>query len=595
MRHHSVRRFMAAALAVTPLVVACTPQSDTPVADSGPAATSPNPAALELSDLDQLMLGDFVAVSAALVATSRSAVNDMLVRTGVVEVLPSAREVLAGIDATLGTGSDVAAVTLTSNRPGGVREPATAAPIQGRSGLRQSPTATPSQMATPSPMSSQGAALGLTALGAAIGSTLRAGASGVPLNDDIAIDYTPASDSTPPLQGRIVDGSSELRIVKRTSKAVDGGTLSVDMDLRSQLDACPSADGSVVGTLSVDVRIDAVTASSRAGGRYTMEIGLTASVDDAARLSGYVIDVSGSASDTVTAPSDEGDATTTGWFVEGGSRATIAERSGEGLTVTGLDDVSSTRSSSAADEASVESFLTDQASIAVYLISTVLVDAEEFWRGGACVDVQLLPAGDPAAVQPGDELTVGIEATAATDGQPIEAPATAVATATGGTLEPSDLAQPLAATVRYLVPTDGSNGEVAAEVTSRRGIGRASLPIAVARAFVVDGQLDVFSVSGTKCGGISGAWELTLTASFEGFPFSGDLQFQIPTDSRTGTYTLSGSTTGGGITVDQSGSGTVEVHAAPRGLTLVFTGNAWTGGPVQVHSIEATTTTGATC
>jgi hypothetical protein len=325
-----------------------------------------------------------------------------------------------------------------------------------------------------------------------------------------------------------------------------------------------------------------------------MQLDISASVDDAARLTETVVDVFGSSSDTTTTTSDDAGTDIDGWFVEGGSRTTIAGSVADGLTLTDVEDARFTRWSANADEAAAGRFLLQQSSAATALAMMVMTRAEEFWRGGACVDVQLVPAGDPTAVQPGDEVPVAIEATSVVDGQPIGAPATAVANATGGSVTPPDTAQELPADVIYAVPGDGSDGEVTGRVTSRRGIGVATLPFTTARALVVDGQLDVFHASGTKCGGVEGAWELALTADFQGYPFTGTLRFDL-SPAGTGTYTLVGSTSGGGITVDQTGTGTVETAAGPNGQQLIFTGSAWTGGPSGVRSVEAAVVADAEC
>jgi hypothetical protein len=390
-----------------------------------------------------------------------------------------------------------------------------------------------------------------------------------------------------------LDGTTELRVLQQGSKTVDDGTMSVDHDLRSVLDACPTADGKVTATMSADVRVTAAAGASTACGRYTMALDVSATVDDAAELTEAVIDVSGSVSDTTTTTSADAGADIDGWFVEGGTRLTIAGRPADGLRVLGVENTELTRWSARADQAAADAFMVQQSAIATALVWLVLAAAEEFWRGGACVDVQLVSAGDPAAVHPGDEIPVGVEATSAVDGQPIGAPATAVATATGGTVTPSGTAQELRADVVYVVPGDGADGEVTGVVTSRRGIGTTTLPFTMARKLVVDGRLDVFHASGTKCGGITGAWELALTADFQGYPFRGVLRFDLAATGR-GTYTLVGSTTGGGITVDQSGSGTVEIISGPN-PQLVFSGSAWSGGPSDVRSIEAVRGADADC
>lgn len=560
-------------------LVGCAGRSEPPSSGEPPITTAKEPAEtarIELTDVADLAPRHPDEIVPGLAKFSRAAADELLARTGVAELLPGAGPALAA----LGAARPLETSALNGQLgPIGFRSPGT--------------TGSPTRLSTtpPAPLSSHGAALGLSTLGSALNSAMRHGADGDAVNADGVVDYGPAGDDTPTSQIRMVDGATELRIVQRATEHVDGGELSVEMDLRGKLDACPTAGGDVAARLSVDVRISAVAGTQTAGGRYMMDLDLSATVDDTAALAGFVVDVTGSASDTAAASSGAG---RTGWFVEGGSRTTLAGRPGGDLTVTEVDGAL-TRRSTGADDASARSFLLHQSSTAMYLAAMVLVGAEEFWRGGACVDVQLLPIGDPGAVEPGDQLVVGIEATSVADGQPITAPATAAASATGGTVSPSGAAQQLPASVTYSVPADGADGELAGEVTSRRGIGTVQLPISAATALVVDAKLDVFRASGTKCGGVAGPWELMLTADFGGYPFNGVLRFELDSSTWQGQYTLTGSTTGGGITVDQSGSGTVKAVAGPNGVQLVLSGTAWTGGPTQAGSVDANRTVAANC
>ncbi len=557
-----------------------------------PSSTMEPPSApampgLRVADLAELAPKGSDDILPVLSEASRAAADDLLTQVGIVELLPSAPEMLDVLGARV-TETAAAQVSVGSAEPAGFRRPPVA------HGVTRHPSASPAAL------SNRGAGLGLTALGAGIATSLSRGADGNPVNDDQTINYgEPVNfgdreNGTPAVQMKLVNGTMEMRILNRGSEPVDGGQMSVDLDVRGVVDACPSADGTVTAALSVDVRIEAVAGASTAGGRYSMELDISASVDDAASLTETVVDVFGSSSDTTTTTSDDAGTDIDGWFVEGGSRTTIAGRVADGLTVTDVEDARFTRWSANADEAAANRFLLQQSSAATAVAALTMASAEEFWRGGACVDVQLLPAGDPAAVQPGDEVLIAIEATSVVDGQPIDAPATAVATATGGSVTPPDTAQELPADVIYAVPEDGSDGEVTGRVTSRRGIGVSTLPFTTVEAFVVDGQLDVFHASGTKCGGVEGAWELALTADFQGYPFTGTLRFDL-SPAGTGTYTLIGSTSGGGITVDQTGTGTVETVVASNGQQLIFTGSAWTGGPSGVRSIEAGIVADAAC
>lgn len=574
-------RLANAALVVltSSLLAACaasTSSSAPPVAER--TETSPG---LAVADLDRLAPKDADDILPVLLDISGAAADQLLTRAGIVDLLPGAPEALD----VLGAAVAEQAVAPTS------------VATTGLAGFRRSPHATGvagPPPAGPPPRAASGAVLGLATLGTAIDGSLESGADGDAINGDGTVDFGGAVEEIPAVQMTLVDGTMDLRILQRVVEPVDGGEMSVELDLRGELDACPSADGTVTAVLSADVRIEAVAGASTASGRYTMLLDLSAVVDDAARLVTTVIDVSGSSSDTSTQASDDGDADIDGWFVEGGSRTTLAGRVADGLSVTDVSDVALTRRSTNADDAAAETFLVQQASVATALGSLVLVSAEKFWRGGACVDVQLIPAGDPAAVRPGDAIPVAIEATSAVDGQPIDAPATAAATATGGTATPTGTARELPADVVYAVPGDGSDGELTGQVTSRRGIGTSTLPFTVARALRVDGQLDVFHAAGTKCGGLAGAWELSLSADFQGYPFTGVLRFEL-SDTGTGTYTLVGSTTGGGITVDQSATGAVEAVPGPNGRQLIFSGAAWTGGPSEIRSIEANLATDAEC
>jgi hypothetical protein len=313
--HRALGTTTAAVLALTgSLLAACGQPTDSgepsDTTSSVPLHASPS---LDVADLAQLAPKGPEDNLPVLLATSRAAADDLLIRTGIVELLPSAQEGLDVLGAALAEQSAVPASAGTTE-PAGIRRSPVAHGI-----VRQPST-------SPAPYSSQGAALGLATLGNLINAALENNADGTPLNGDQTVNFGDPVEGTPEVQAKLVDGTMELRVLQRASDPVDGGEMSVDIDLRGELDACPSADGTVTAALSADVRIEAVAGASTASGRYTMQLDITASVNDAAELTQTVIDVFGSSSDTTATMSDESGAAIDGWFVEGGSRTTLAGR-----------------------------------------------------------------------------------------------------------------------------------------------------------------------------------------------------------------------------------------------------------------------------
>lgn len=381
----------------------------------------------------------------------------------------------------------------------------------------------------------------------------------------------------------LVDGTDiDVRVLD--SRSADG--LTMDTLVAGTMAACPDPSGAVGATLTSEVAVTSGDpAGASAGVTYTITIDIDASVGDDARLADVQMTVDGSAAaHTRDVSGDRRE--TEGYFVEGGSTTTFTRNAVGGLQPTGVTGPGITRSSAAVDDALAQKFIDAQYEIARLLTDLVLAETETVWRSGACVEVELQPQGDVDALEAGDEIVVDILPTSADDETPVDG--TATASATGAEVTPGevDVPEPGAVTVTM---GDGDTASLAVEVTSRRGIGRATLDLAGAHGWVANGALGPYQASGLLCGPLTGSWTIDIGASFEGNPFDGT----IVVDLTAGTYALSGTTTGGGFSVSQQGSGSVAVIPSEDGTAVLeFTGTAFSGGPVETYGLVLVPATG---
>jgi hypothetical protein len=349
----------------------------------------------------------------------------------------------------------------------------------------------------------------------------------------------------------------------------------------------------VAGRLATDVTIVTSRGAGTTSASYRMSLDLTAHVDDLAELAGFDMTVAGSAGQTAQAATADG-TEIEGFYIEGGSSATLTGAAGRGLRVTDISGPGILRSSSSVTGAQQQAFMDHQHQIALMASSLVLADVERFWRSGACIDVTIEPSGDPNDLGGFETIDLAVAATSSVDQASIVGtvvPAVSSGTGTVAPTAPTDLPT----TVAYTAPSDASPSSVEVEVRSRRGIGRASLSFTGPQGYIADGALDVFHASGSKCGGPDGEWSLDLSATFEGATFAGTLTFSLDPSTLTGTYRLVGTTTGSGLTIPQQGSGDVTFVTAADGSTeLVFEGVARANGPSGERSLVVTPTT-STC
>ena len=430
----------------------------------------------------------------------------------------------------------------------------------------------------------EAAVLGLGLLYSTVGMALKTAAERPSPSDEPA----PAPDES---HVTIDGGTIDLRIVQTESVTDESGiTTTATYDIAAALTACPDESGSVVGQLSADATVVTSKGGASSTAAYRMSIDLTATVDELATMSGYDMQITGSAGQTVQATTEDGTAVE-GFYIEGGHSVTLTGAAVRDLQVTSIGGPGILRSSSTVTAAQQQTFIEHQHQIAILVSSLILNDAEKFWRSGACIDVTIQPSGDPQDLGGFETIDLAIAATSSQDQAPIVGTALPTVSAGTGTVAPTGPTD-LPSTIAYIAPSDASPSTVDVEVRSRRGIGRASMAFTGPQSLVVDSRLDVFDASGSKCGGVDGEWTLDLTASFEGASFTGTVSFTLDPGTLSGTYHLVGTTTGSGLVIPQQGSGEVSfVVDADGSAELVFTGVAFAGGASGVHSVEVFTST----
>lgn len=545
--HSLVRGVVPAVLVVAVALAAC---GGTAAPTAGSTDTTGPPSHSVVPDV---AAGPVSAEPAALVTASRVALEEVLQRTGALAIVPDAVARVVELEADQRAAAELG---------GGGRATATA----GFGEARRAGAI------------GEAASLGMGILWPAIDMALGKAAD---RPDPPEVQPEPGEDHV-----TIDGGDIDIRYGS-TDSITDaaGATVTVSSVVEGALSACPDTSGTVVGRLATDVTIETALGGRSSSASYVMTIDLRVAVDDQAVMAGVDFTVAGSAGESERVAGD-GSATIEGYYVEGGSSATLTgSASNKALRLTAIGGPGITRASTTVTADQAQTFVNQQHEIARLALSLVLIDVEKFWRSGACVDVVVTPASDPNAVEGGEPIDLDITATAVADGSAITGTMEPVA-AGAGTVSPGGPSA-VPGVVTYTAPADASAGTVDVEVRSRRGIGRASIALAGPNGFVADGALDVFRATGTKCGGADGDWSLSLTANLEGASFTGTIAFTLDPATLRGTYVLEGVTTGYGLTIPQRGTGAVWFVAGADGAgQLVFEGVARAGGPSATKSLD---------
>lgn len=354
---------------------------------------------------------------------------------------------------------------------------------------------------------------------------------------------------------RELSGSIDSAISDVTVEATKEGVTGT-MRSKVEIHPCPDANGE--WTAHIVMSTSATEAGGRTGGNQTFDFTVTGTIDDDARLVGYVVDNTAQVAQFVASK---------GEFAETKSRIAYGS-DGKTTSVT----LTVTRSGGAATSGFVEGvamagILTE----GMMLQLGVLEAVRSGWESGRCVEV----AADPSAksgLAPSSPVDIAVAPTSKLDGQATGGSITAQLS--GGTsIDPSGVKVPADATFAYVAPGKiNEQATVAFEARSRRGVGRteARFDTKVSEDFTVSGSVPFMTTTlkfaGKACP-ISEPFTLKLTGAYVGtMAFDGR-------GSRGGRWTVKAKVFNAPFKVKGSGEYTVNLaeDGASGTIDLMFT------------------------
>ncbi len=406
----------------------------------------------------------------------------------------------------------------------------------------------------------QASVTGATQLWTTLDRVLRAadaeGAARIEVTGDPRLDSTLANGrmtSTTASTTRI-DGEGGATGTAEVTTGVDGAV-------------CPDADGVVDVTMEFRSRLAiAHPELGEASGEADVELHLRARFDDRARLADLDTDAVAGVAQSMAA-SGKGRA---------GSYAELALRH----RMTGLVDRDSAwlsawpatvrRSSSGMDRASLTTLGTALGQFSQSMSLTLADSIERFVRGGACVRVELSADPGPDGLEPGERSTVHAAPVARADGQDAGGEVEASLVAGAGSVVDGGPHPAPGDVVYRAADEEGASGTVEVVATSRRGIGTARITLGTGTTgYRVDATSNGIAVTGLKCGGPWGSWQLSLVGDLgDGVHYEASLAGDVDAGTRTGEYTMSGWTSAGGHRYPFSGPGTITIVERDGGYAL---------------------------
>jgi hypothetical protein len=167
MKPHRVLWTTAVVLAMTPALLTGCSESTGSGSPSGAMESAPSPAmpGITVADLAPLVPEGREDILPVLSATSRAAADDLLTQAGIVGLLPNAPDALDVLGARVAETS-AAPTSIGAAEPAGFRR----SPVAH--GINRGPAA------SPAPLSTRGAVLGMAALGSGIEASLSRGSDG---------------------------------------------------------------------------------------------------------------------------------------------------------------------------------------------------------------------------------------------------------------------------------------------------------------------------------------------------------------------------------------------------------------------------------
>jgi hypothetical protein len=342
-----------------------------------------------------------------------------------------------------------------------------------------------------------------------------AGAGGVlALVTSMIAAFEPVFMKKPDVSGHITD-----TVTVDATSTRDGLTLTLDERATVDLMLCPDEGGLAEGTVTVEVDLMATgtmkgePTSLRASGTFSIATEVTANGD--AHLANTDNHVTG----TIVATADDGDTST--WADVDGLGVPL------GFGEDGEVESGKPHGEAVGVEETIDQLIETFAKSGAVMAMMHGKSAETFWSDGGCVmlEVNAVPASEV-----GESAEVLVTATHKVDLGPVDG--TVKATAGSGTVDPESAEVP--ATFRITVAPGDTFAYADFEQRSCRGVATGQGNVDARGYVVAVGGPNQVSLSGTKCEGPVGTWNLVFggVVNDGGFEvtFSGFVNFEVAAD-----------------------------------------------------------------
>lgn len=187
---------------------------------------------------------------------------------------------------------------------------------------------------------------------------------------------------------------------------------------------------------------------------------------------------------------------------------------------------------------------------------------EDNWRSGRCVRVDADPM--PASVAPGGELDFAVVHVSKVDGVAFDEGSLEAFVIEGeGSIGPEGQ-QMTGTPFTYAAPDEEGTATVQFLSVSRRGVGLVEVPITIGGGWTFTQTYTDITSSATKCGALTGSWEMASTASWDyvattTWTFDESLRATATTSGTAGGQAFSGTKE---VWLVETGPGEYELHAS---------------------------------
>jgi hypothetical protein len=209
----------------------------------------------------------------------------------------------------------------------------------------------------------------------------------------------------------------------------------------------------------------------------------------------------------------------------------------------------------------------------------ILRQAEQAWRNGYCVKVEVREGGS-RVVKPREKVPISAIATPRFGGGEIRGRMEAKKTAGKTKVEPARVSASPAKFTYTGPPRRPGTGSVELKSVSRRGIGIANLEYTTEGDLKIEAGIGPAVLKTVKCGGPVGAWDIAETISVGPVSGTEHFTFTLTQESLTGPVVAAGDAMAPGAATDTGNRGTATYVEAADGKsgTLTIT----PGGSVPV-------------